>query len=401
MYAALAPDIRRGFVPAARPLSGPATRFTLNGSDALEHHLTTVCNNVLAGIGRIIPEDELEGVALGGGYGRGEGGVLETPAGDQPYNDLEFYVFVRGHPWLSERRYAKALHELSAGLVLIAGVELEFKITSTPKLRRSAPNLFYHDLIMGHRWVLGDDSLFAGCEHHRDAENVPLSEATRLLMNRCSGLLFAREKLEHERFSAEDADFVCRNVAKTELALGDAVLIAFGKYHWSCLERSRRLSDLASTEDLPWIEDVRKRHAAGVEFKLQPYRSCLSRDALHELFREVGSLALGAWLWLENRRLGCDFRSATDYASSCINKWPGTSSRRNWLANARVFGPRSLLLPRSRWHPRERILNALVLLLWARAETSHQLTTKIQHELLLSEPTAIIPAYRERWSRAS
>jgi hypothetical protein len=401
MSAVFAPDIRSGFVPAARPVSKPAPRFTMNGSDALEHHLRNACKAVSAGIGRIIPEHNLAGVALGGGYGRGEGGVLETPAGDQLYNDLEFYVFVRGHPWLSERRYAKALHELSAELLRGAGVELEFKITSPAKLRRSAPNLFYHDLIMGHRWLLGDDSLFAGCEHHRDAEHIPLSEATRLLMNRCSGLLFAREKLEQERFSAEDADFVCRNVAKTELALGDGVLIAFGKYHWSCLERGRRLSDLASTEDLPWIEGVREHHAAGVEFKLRPYRSSLSREALQEHFYEASSLALGAWLWLENRRLGCEFRTAADYASSRINKWPGTSCWRNRLANVSVFGPRALLLPWYRRHPRERILNALVFLLWVRVEGSREFPWEVQRELLWSEPAAIIPAYRERWSRAS
>ena len=282
-----------------------------------------------------------------------------------------------------------------------AGVELEATITSAAKLRRSAQNLFYHDLIMGHRWLVGDDSLFAGCEHHRDAETIPLSEAARLLMNRCSGLLFAREKLDRERFSAEDADFVCRNIAKTELALGDAVLIAFGRYHWSCLERGRRLSGLGSPEDVPWIEEVRRRHAAGVEFKLQPYRSTLSREALREHFREVSSLALRSWLWLENRRLGCAFRSAADYALSRVNKWPGTSCWRNRLANVSVFGPRALLLPRHRRHPRERILNALVLLLWVRAETSLEFPRDAQRELLLSEPIEIIPAYRERWSRVN
>ena len=401
MPATLAPDIRSGFVPAARPASKPATRFTLNGSNALEHQLAKVCKDVLAGIDRIIPESRLEGIALGGGYGRGEGGVLNTPAGDQPYNDLEFYVFVRGHPWLNERRYGKSLHELIAGLAPGAGVELEFKITSPTQLRRSPPSLFYHDLIMGHRWLLGDDSLFAGCEHQRDAGTIPLSEATRLLMNRCSGLLFAREKLEHERFSAEDADFVCRNIAKTELALGDALLIAFNKYHWSCLERGRRLSELASAEDLPWLEEVRKRHAAGVAFKLEPHRSGHSRDALRAHVREVRLLALRTWLWLESRRLGWDFRSAADYTSSRINKWPGISSWRNGLSNARVFGLQALLLPRNRRHPRERILNALALLLWEQAGASPESTRTIQRELLLFEPTAIIPAYRERWRRAS
>ena len=112
MTATLAPEIRSSFVLAPRPVSKPETRFTVNGSDALEQHLANVCKEVLVGIGRIIPEHKLEGLALGGGYGRGEGGVLKTPLGDQPYNDLEFYVFVRGHPWWHERRYSKALHEL-------------------------------------------------------------------------------------------------------------------------------------------------------------------------------------------------------------------------------------------------------------------------------------------------
>ena len=235
----------------------PSARFTLNGSDALEQHLTNVCNEVLAGVERIIPEHRLDGLALGGGYGRGEGGVLKTPGGDQPYNDLEFYVFVRDHPWLNERRYGRSLHKLSEELLPKAGIELEFKITSLAALRHVPQSLFYHDLIMGHRWLLGDDTLFAGCEHHREAGRIPLAEATRLLMNRCSGLLFAREKLEQERWSPDDADFVGRNIAKTELALGDAVLMAFGQYHWSCLERSHRLSALASTEKLPWLEPVR------------------------------------------------------------------------------------------------------------------------------------------------
>lgn len=401
MTATFAPELRSRFVPATRLVSKPETHFTLNGSDALEQQLANVCKNVLAGIGRIIPEHKLEGLALGGGYGRGEGGVLKTPAGDQSYNDLEFYVFVRGYPWLNERHYAKALHELGDELSLIAGIELEFKITSAAKLRHSPQNLFYHDLIMGHRWLLGDDRLFAGCEHHRDAQTIPLSEATRLLMNRCSGLLFARDKLEHERFPVEDADFVGRNIAKTELALGDAVLIAFGKYHWSCRERGQRLSGLAVTDDLPWMEEVRQRHAAGVEFKLQPHRSSHSRDALQAHLGEVSSLALRVWLWLENRRLGCDCRSASDYASCRINKWPDTNSWQNRLANARVFGPRALLLPRNWRHPRERILNSLALLLWVRAETSLGLTQKVQRELLWAEPTAAIPAYRERWCRAS
>ncbi|PYL00604.1 MAG: hypothetical protein DME19_04505, partial [Verrucomicrobia bacterium] len=82
------------------------------------------------------------------------------------------------------------------------------------------------------------------------AERIPLCEATRLLMNRCSGLLFARERLECAEFSPVDADFVERNLAKAQLAFGDAVLTAFGRYHWSCLERHKRLKSLKMPEAL-------------------------------------------------------------------------------------------------------------------------------------------------------
>jgi hypothetical protein len=43
--------------------------------------------------------------------------------------------------------------------------------------------------------IIGNEPLLAGCEHHRAADKIPPYEATRLLMNRSSGLLFAWERL--------------------------------------------------------------------------------------------------------------------------------------------------------------------------------------------------------------
>ena len=237
-------------------------RFTLDGSAELEKHLERTCQQVLAGVRRLIPGRRLAGLLLGGGYGRGEGGVLKTGAGDRPYNDLEFYVFLRGNNFLNERRYHAVFDELGRQLSPVAGVEVEFKVLSLAKLR--------HRLQRGAAAVL---------ERHRDAGGIPLAEATRLLLNRCSGLLFARERLERAAWSPEDADFVGRNLAKTQLACGDAVLTAFGQYHWSCLERHRRLRRLKAPEDLPWLSETRRHHHSGVAFKLRPRRTAASRSA--------------------------------------------------------------------------------------------------------------------------
>ncbi len=66
------------------------------------------------------------------------------------------------------------------------------------------------------------------------------------MFNRCSGLLLARELLRKSALSSEEADFIGRNLAKMQLALGDAVLTAFGQYHWSAWERHRRLAGFDS-----------------------------------------------------------------------------------------------------------------------------------------------------------
>jgi hypothetical protein len=322
-----------------------------------------MCKRVLAGVQKVILSQQLEGLLLGGGYGRGEGGVLRTKNGDRPYNDLEFYIFIRGNDWLNEKIYGRRLHRLAKSLTLEVGVEIEFKIISRKTLQQSPGSMFYYDLVSAHRWLLGDESMLAGSEHHRQARDIPLHEATRLLMNRCSGLLFAKGKLESKSFDDTDADFVSRNIAKAQLALGDAVLTVFGQYHWSAMVRNRRLLELEVDENLPWLSDVRHYHETGLKFKFHPQINP-SRAALQMEHEKISLLAQQVWLWLENRRLDCHFLSMRGYALSTVNKCSETDSGRNKLINAKTFGFHAYFKTRSEHHPRERVLDALAILLW-------------------------------------
>ncbi|HWA26665.1 MAG TPA: hypothetical protein VG734_13475 [Lacunisphaera sp.] len=344
--------------------AGPAFRFTLDGDPGLEAHLADICDRVRIGIEQLVPRDRLEGVLLGGGYGRGEGGVLLTTAGDRPYNDLEFYVLLRGPTILNEWRYRSGLAKLAHALSGPAGVEVEFKVISVASLQRSAITMFYYDLVCGHRRVCGRPGLLTGCAHHRRGGDIPLAEATRLLLNRGSGLLFSRQRLNRHPFTADDADFVERNLAKARLALGDAVLTACGQYHWSCRERVRRLARLQPGGEPPWLEAVRTEHARGMIFKLRPHRSERSVVELEKDFAELSQLSRRVWLWLESRRLGTDFRSPVDYALHRAPKCPGAPAWRNWLVNGRRLGLKELLSRRAFRYPRERLLRALPVLLW-------------------------------------
>lgn len=347
-----------------RAREGAPHRFTLDGSDELEAHLTRTCAKIAAGLRGLIPERKLEAVLLGGGYGRGEGGVLRTPAGDRPYNDLEFYVGLRGNRHVNEQLHGRALHVLGEILTPQAGVDVEFKIASLPEIAAGSVSMFSYDLVCGHRWLIGDESRLAGCAHHRHADAIPLGEATRLLMNRGSGLLFARERLRRHTFTAGDADFTARNIAKAELALGDAVLTAHGQYHWSVRERQRRLLHLAQLEDSAWMREICRHYAGGVQFKLHPTRSHATREELEALHERVVELARPTFLWLEQRRLHQRFASAEDYILRAHHLCPESPPARNVAINLKVLGPRHAFASAPLQHPRERVLRAMALLLW-------------------------------------
>jgi hypothetical protein len=379
-------------------------RFTIDGSPALEAHLAATCEKVLAGVRQLVPPNSLEGLLLGGGYGRGEGGVLKSPDGDRPYNDLEFYVFVRGNAVLAEKKFRHPLHELGESLSPAAGLEVEFKVLTLAKLRRAAPNMFYYDLLAGHRWQLGDDSLLVGCEHHQDAAAIPLAEATRLLMNRCSGLLYAAERLERAEFGPAEADFVGRNLAKAQLAFGDVLLTAHGRYHWSCRERQQRLAQWCASlkpEAGSFPPDAARQllahHAIGVEFKLHPHQSTETRATLAARHQELSLLGKTLWLWLESRRLGRAFASPREYAATPANLCPETSGFRNRLVNARASGLAGLADAR---YPRERLFRALALLLWEPAALT-ELRGQVQTALgtTATDRPGLTAAYTGWWNR--
>ena len=395
-------------------------RFTIDGNRSLEEHLSRSCAAVLSRVRAAIPPRHLEAIVLGGGYGRGEGGVLHTSAGDRPYNDLEFYVFTRGSRLWNERRYGAALCRIGDQLSPEAGLHVEFKIESLERLRRSSVTMFSYDLVCGHRvlWVNPhtrgyhgsdregesidcslDESIFSGCEHHLDATSIPLQEATRLLFNRCTGLLLAKELLRKGSLDSSGSDFIGRNLAKAQLAFGDVALTATGQYHWSCIERHERLKKLKPDADWPWLTECREHHQHGVDFKLHPGRTRKSATALEAEHRNISSFASQLWLWLESRRLQHPFGSIREYAAAARRGSSRKSRVRNLLLNARAFGVTGVFDRLSLSYPRERLLKALPVLLWE--EPLNDLRIKRELQNLLRAPASdwqsLVAAYKSVW----
>ncbi len=385
----------------------PAVRFTLDGDKNLENDLNVACARVLSGVRGLIPARKLEAVLLGGGYGRGEGGVLrqEGQPSDRAYNDLEFYVAIRGNRHFNEFLYQQRLHVLGEILTHLVGIEVEFKITSLAELGHRPPSMFFYDLAAGHRLVWSSDAprVAESCAHHLHAETIPRDEATRLLMNRCSGLLFARRHLNRQPFTPASADFVRRNIAKVQLAMGDALLTVHGFYHWSCVERHQRLKRGFPNEPIPGFSEILRHHAAGVAFKLHPESCIHSQHFLVELHAEVSELALRCWLWIESRRLGRPFATAKAYALDRGDLLPGTSMLRNLLLNVRIGGPFACRHLSAWRHPRQKVFRALMLLLWEPEALRDRESKRAVADNLNATPGDFgqaLQAYTALWARA-
>ncbi len=374
-----------------------APQFTRDGSDALEKLIADTCEEIGSEVTRIVPAEKFQALILAGGYGRGEGGVLSTPDGDAPYNDLEFFLLIQGHPRLNERRYGKAIHALEHRMTEKIGIEVEMKILSLEKLVASPTSMFFYDLVCGHRVTAGPATVLDSCKHHADTTLIPAHEATRLMMNRCSGLLYAAERLAKSESSQEDLDFIARNIAKAQLACGDAILTGLGNYHWSCVERHERLAQV--TEPALPMEDLLAFHKDGVAFKLRPCPGTATRDELDALHQSVTKAAWAVWSWHEQKRLGISAASPAQYAHGG-NKCSETSSLKNALVRLRAFGAKGLLSPLAFRYPREGLLNSLSLLLWAPNLVSNNLAW-LSRQLVapVTNRQEAIDAYERLWHR--
>jgi rhamnosyltransferase len=360
------------------------SRFTIDGGEALERELECLCRKISSAVRHLVPEPVLDGLVLAGGYGRGEGGVLAAGDHERPYNDLEFYVFVRGNRLLGEWWYQTGLRALGEELSLDAGLHVEFKVDSLPCLRSRPVSMFSHDLVSGHKIMHGSGRIFEGCEHHLSPVAIPLSEATRLLFNRCTGLLLARELLVAKEVTAGAVDFVRRNIAKAALACGDALLVTRGLYHSSCRERHQRLLDL-DAGDFPGLREfaaIQRLHASGMEFKLHPNLRAVPREELEHEHALISGAARAVWLWVESRRLGREFASPRHYCEWPLAKCPEQSRWHNRVLNWRSFGLRAAVGPRGGRYPRERLLNSLPLLLWDPESSRAELRRHLQSELM-------------------
>lgn len=244
-------------------------------------------------------------LVLGGGYGRGEGGVMPLDHGVGFSNDLDYFLFDDTPVAEPLLQWCRAIEREESERL---GIDVEIKCLRREAIGNPNDSMMFADLVAGHIVVAGEAEFLTSLVPTLDFTQLPAEEATRLLWNRGSGVFFAKCRLERR---AEVA-YVIRNHAKLKLALGDALLCLQGQYVPWCRERHQRLL----RAELPGgLESIPAWHAEGVEFKFSPFLKGPSWEELDEESTRLTAAWGKLWLLVESRRLGRPIGSLEAYVN--------------------------------------------------------------------------------------
>lgn len=296
--------------------------YTRLAEPLLERRINDDLDFLKGEIRRIVPAERLSAIVLGGGYGRGDGGMRIRDARPAPYNDYDLLVVLRrASPWLRRkirRRVGNRRPRWEAALDL----EVEVAVCTEAALRHSPRTLRLFDLAAGHQVLWGDESIREVIEPH-GSKPLPLVEGARLLVNRGSLLAYCKGRgvLSAELGPAE-RNRRLRYLYKAVLACGDAVLMHGGQYATDSDLRVQRLCT-ASGPSPTVLAELRAWYAYAVDSRrvgretLPP--GCSSLD---EFFERVWTAYEQVHRWFEEERLNVKPLQWTDYIGGHLEKFP-------------------------------------------------------------------------------
>ena len=377
------------------------TVFTLGRQPGAEDRIRHDQEIVTRAVEKAVPEKQMKGLILAGGYGRREGGYRKHGEKYFPMNDYDYFIVIDGSKEECLAFHEKLVH-LGHELTREVGVEVDFFVLRHAELPRLEYSLMYAELKWGHVVLLGDPLVLADMAP-MPLEGLDLSEFSRLLMNRGSLLLLnsaALGKNEVKGFEAREE--FARYLDKAIVACADVRLAVAGTYNTSVLVRQEKLAELTWEGDQEFREDFHR----AMDSRYGPEAILIPEGQERAVLDRVVGQWLQALSHLETARLG----SApvwSSYAMPRVSKGQGRKGLlgifRNLLVNIRDFGLKESLknIGWIRRYPRERLLSVLPGLLNPALEVPLDAQAKALAVGGAPDRDVLIQRYLQLWGRYS
>ena len=375
-------------------------KYTVTGSLELDKLIDGYMKRVVELAMTIPHKNDIKALVLGGGYGRGEGGVFKTEDGSEKlYNDFDIFVISNNVRRSQRKRLEDELRPVSASLSEEMGIDVDF---GPPQNVNDLPyvefTMMWQELKRGHKVIYGSKNVLDALPE-RDINHLPLSEGARLLMNRGTGLLLAERKLKAGLAGHEDVDFVNRNIWKAVMACGDAYLITKSDYSFSYRQRLELLQKYKDNQPVhAFVEFYRK----AIAFKLSPQLCPI--ENLPELFEHAKKCFREFYLYFFSSCYGQNFHSMTELQDAIFEKnlffRPHSVSdlARNFVLALLKQDLYSFQIKMVFSYPRSRLFIVLPCLLFA-SEANIRYIKLLSGKVVINSPESQFKNYFKLWQR--
>ncbi len=339
-------------------------KYSIRGSAAFDARLDLDFSAIARALAESPDAASFRALVLIGGYGRGEGTPRIVDGREVPFNDYDFVVVSDA---MSRRRRAcvqAGLRRLEQRLTQELALPIDLCLYPDNALPRAEFSMLNYEMKYGHTVVWGDPRILDRLPAYPHA-GIPLSEGTRLLLNRGKLLLDVRRARRSGRpLTDDDRLRFVKFTGKAWLAFGDCALLLSHTYDLRYAVKKERIVRCATSDapDPAFLIDGYRRAIALKEWG--DYSFLDGYDWASE-YERVRRYYVRFFRWYESKRLNAEAGDTAAYAAA-LARGPRECSRlKAAIQNLQAFGARALhsgaALLRS--HPRTRLYLALPLLL--------------------------------------
>lgn len=341
--------------------------YSLYGSDAFDQKMDAMLSHIRNRFETEIDCSDISALILAGGYGRGEGGVLKIAETEDLYNDLDFFVLSKLISASKTAEINRKLHFLHKELSALYGIDVDFAaVKPISSLPNTPKTLMMYDFKHGHKVILGKPDILKYMPDIK-ASDLSMEEALKLLLNRGMGLYFAQSFISSGKAESEN-DFINRNIHKAYQGIGDAILIAEKRYHWSNPVRMKSFNDTDASQYTS-KDYLISAYLESMQFKMLPSKDFVSAEELCQRLEKAITLLKDVWYALWSKYLGIDIKSYGTYQEA-LHQMPGEDSSaksitKNLVLNFRDIKGKAFDLKLYTRYPRYRLFYVFPWLLFA------------------------------------
>ena len=370
-------------------------KFTVWGSEKLEKKIREDQKLILATLQDNIDFSTIKAIILGGGYGRGEGGVFIEDGNEKLFNDYDYFVFTKNQK--NRTSLHRSIQPISHKLTEKIGIDVDFSYPYPISILPKVPfYLFWLDLKFGYYTLYGKENLLQAMPNFK-YEELPAMEAAKLLLNRGTGLLLAENRINSERITSnEENEFIYRNLMKAVMACGDAYLIIHNIYHPSYLNRKELILQLKKEVE-KIHEGFSKNYTDAIDYKLKPIQMQFTRTEWEKLFSQIKSIYRKFYLLTFGSIAGKTFADFDEYLSWISRYYPTDSYSqilKNILLNTKYDFFRSKDYSKYVHYPRYKLFFALPYLLF-----NKEIDQSIKKVFPIMNRNELISQYMKLWDR--